>query len=307
MASGDCLPTAVAAKPGLSSGPGVSVRASAQEVVGRQGRQPPEGGGQRCASPRRSRRAALASPGDRSTGSCAPPVSWPRAGPACPLRSAGPGQGQCTPSGQLAPGRASVPPGQLAPGRASVPPGQLTPGRASGRFPGLGDWLGSTLSGGMNSGRPFRSSRTCQRSGGGPDHIRGGSTRLWWCGQSSTRLSKAVAPPSHQGLMWWASQWASGLRQSVKAQPPSRNDNARRIAGVTSRWARPMSSTSDRLPSTAGTSSASQHNLRRSRALMGSPVSSLPTASARWRKSDSCITTTTRGRSPATAGACRTP
>ena len=283
MAPGDCLPTAVAAKPGLSSGPGVSVRASAQEVVGRQGRQPPEGGGQRCASPRRSRRAALASPGDRSTGSSAPPVSWPRAGPVHPLRSAGPGQGQCTPSGQLA------------------------PGRASGRFPGLGDWLGSTLSGGMNSGRPFRSSRTCQRSGGGPDHIRGGSTRLWWCGQSSTRLSKAVAPPFHQGLMWWASQWASGLRQSVKAQPPSRNDNARRIAGVTSRWARPMSSTSDRLPSTAGTSSASQHNLRRSRALMGSPVSSLPTASARWRKSVSCITTTTRGRSPATAGACRTP
>ena len=51
MAPGDCLPTAVAAKPGLSSGPGVSVRASAQEVVGRQGRQPPEGGGQRCAAP----------------------------------------------------------------------------------------------------------------------------------------------------------------------------------------------------------------------------------------------------------------
>ena len=109
MASGDCLPTAVAAKPGLSSGPGVSVRASAQEVVGRQGRQPPEGGGQRCASPRRSRRAALASPGDRSTGSSAPPVSWPRAGLVCPpvswpwagpvhpLRSAGPGQGQCAP------------------------------------------------------------------------------------------------------------------------------------------------------------------------------------------------------------------
>ena len=66
----------------------------------------------------------------------------------------------------------------------------------------------------------------------------------WWCPQSSTRLSRAVVPPSAQWVRWWAWPITGGRVQPGNAQCRSRQTRARHRAGVTRRWARPTSRTS---------------------------------------------------------------
>ena len=85
---------------------------------------------------------------------------------------------------------------------------------------------------------------------------------------------RSVLPPRDQGVAWWASHQGAGTSQSSARQRGWRRARALRWAGVNSRAVRPRSSTSLRVPRTAGTSPAVQASRRAWPAVMVSPVPS---------------------------------
>ena len=86
-------------------------------------------------------------------------------------------------------------------------------------------------------------------------------TRWWWVGQSGTRLSREVSPPSAQCRRWWPwRRWVAG--QLGKRHPQSRFASARRTAGGMLRVRRPTLGGSPFGPSTTGRVLASRHSLR---------------------------------------------
>ena len=116
-------------------------------------------------------------------------------------------------------------------GRDSASGGRACPGgracSSGGRACSSGGRACRDHCGGRNSGLRSRGlSRTCHGVAW---------RRVWWARQSSTRLSRLVAPPSAQCWRWWASQASGSRRQPGKRQCWSRRTRAFQIAVVTSR------------------------------------------------------------------------
>ena len=93
-----------------------------------------------------------------------------------------------------------------------------------------------------------------------------------------------------------------GLVQPGNAQCLSRQTRARHSAGVTSRWARPTSRTSPRVPSATGMMSASQARRRTVAGESSRPSSAMVVQSIRPCSASRLVVTATRGRAPCASG-----